>query len=96
MIDRIWQSIEMDTRKSFLSCYYILFKLLELMGKTEQFPQVSLLRTRLRLCQHDFIWRKVCDELGWTWEQTDIAYTNQSAKPRQGAYKRKAKGNVEI
>ena len=32
MIDRVWFSIERDRRRSFLNYYYILFKLLELMG----------------------------------------------------------------
>ena len=89
MIDRVWGTIERDRRRSSLNYYYILFKLLELMDQTDLLPKVPLLRTRLRLRQHDFLWKKVCDELGWTWKQTEIAYTNQSVKPRQGAYKRK-------
>jgi hypothetical protein len=94
-IDRVWYSIERDRRRSFLNYYYILFKLLELMDQTELIPQVPLLRTRLRLHQHDFIWKKLCDELGWTWEQTEIASTNQSVKPRQRAYKRNKEIEVE-
>ena len=96
MIDRVWCTVERDRRRSFLNYYYILFKLLELMDQTELLPQVPLLRTRLRLRQHDFLWKKVCDELGWKWTQTEIAYTNQSVKPRQGAYKRKPKPEIEI
>ena len=96
MIDRVWCSIERDSRRSFMNYYYILFKLLELMGQTELLPRVPLLRTRLRLRQHDFLWKKVCDELGWTWKQTDIAYTNHSVKPRQGAYKKKPNDPQEI
>ena len=96
MIDRVWCTVERDRRRSFLNYYYILFKLLELMDQSELLPQVPLLRTRLRLRQHDFLWKKVCDELGWTWKQTEIAYTNQSVKPRQGAYKRKPKPEIEI
>ena len=95
MIDRVWCTVERDRRRSFLNYYYILFKLLELMDQSELLPQVPLLRTRLRLRQHDFLWKKVCDELGWTWKQTEIAYTNQSVKPRQGAYKRKPKPEIE-
>lgn len=91
MVNRVWGTVERDKRRSFLNYYYVLFKLLELMGQTELLPQVPLLRTRLRLRQHDFIWKKLCEELGWTWKQTDIAYTNRSVKPRQGAYKRKPK-----
>ncbi len=55
MIDRVWCSIEGDRRRSFLNYFYILFKLLELMGQTELLPQVPLLQTRIRLRQHDFI-----------------------------------------
>ncbi len=89
MIDRVYLKIEKDKRRSFLNYYYILFKLLELMGQIELFPQVPLLRTRLRLRQHDFIWKKICDELEWTWKQTDIVYTSSSVNPRQGAYEKK-------
>ena len=96
MIDRVWCTVERDIRRSFLNYYYILFKLLELMGQTELLPRVTLLRTRLRLRQHDFLWKKVCDELGWTWKQTDITYTNHSVKPRQGAYKKKPNDPQEI
>ncbi len=96
MIDRNWCYIERDSRRSFMNYYYILFKFLELMGQTELLPRVPLLRTRLRLSKYDLLWKKMCDELGWTWKQTDITYTNISAKPRQGAYKRKPKDPVEI
>ena len=96
MIDRVWCTVERDIRRSFLNYYYILFKLLELMGQTELLSRVPLLRTRLRLRQHDFLWKKVCDELGWTWKQTDIAFTNHSVKPRQGAYKKKPNDPQEI
>ncbi len=89
MIDRVWCSIERDRRRSFLNYYYILFKLLELMGQKELLPQVPLLRTRLRLRQHDLIWKKVCEELGWTWKITATVYMTKSVKPRQGAYKNK-------
>ncbi len=51
--------------------------LLEIIGQTELLPYVPLLKTRLHLRQHDFIWKKVRDKLGWTWKQTDKAYTNQ-------------------
>ena len=39
MIDRVWCSIERDVRRSFMNYYYILFKLLELMGQTECYPE---------------------------------------------------------
>ncbi len=61
MIDRVCGTIETDKRRSLLNYYYMLFKLLELMDQTELLPQVPLLRIRLRLRQHDFLWKKVCD-----------------------------------
>ena len=101
MIDRVWSTIERDRRRSFMNYYYILFKLLELMDQSELLPQVPLLRTRLRLRQHDFLWKKVCDELGWKWTQTvftlgvadqrDIAYTDRTTKPS----KRKQETKIE-
>ena len=39
LIDSVWCSIERDKRRSFLNYYYILFKLLQLMGQTELLPQ---------------------------------------------------------
>ncbi len=87
MIDRIWYSIERDKRRSFMNYCYILFKLLKLLGQTELLPRVPLLRTRLRLR----LWKTVCDEQGWAWKQTDLAYTKKSVKPKQGAYKGKPK-----
>ena len=78
MFDRGRFDIEKDRCKNFLNYYYILSKLLHLMGQTELLPQAPPLRTRLRLRQHDFIWKRVCDEFGWTWKQIEIAYTNQS------------------
>ncbi len=65
------------------------------MGQAELLPQAPLLRIRLRFRQHDFLWKKVCDELRLIWEQTEIAYTNQLVEPRQRAYKRKPKENKE-
>ncbi len=96
MIDRVYHKIEKDKRRSFLNYYYILYKLLELMGQSELLPQVPLLRTRLRLRQHDFIWKSICEELEWTWKSTDIASTSNSVKPRPGAYKRKPKAQTEL
>ncbi len=96
MIDQVWVCTDTDRRRSLLGYYYKLFKLRELMGQTYMLPQIPFIRTRLHLRQHDVIWMKVCDELGWTWKQTEIAYANQAVKRRQGAYKRKSKGNTEI
>ena len=81
MVDRVWCSIKKDNRNSFMNYYYILYKLLELMGQDELLPQVPLLKTLVRLRQHDIMWKRVCDELGWTWKQTSRAHIPPVAKP---------------
>ena len=52
-------------RRSFLNYYYVIYKLLELLKQDD-----PLLNTKLRLRQHDALWEKICDELGWTFRTT--------------------------
>ncbi len=89
MIDRVWSSIERGTRRSFLNYYLMFFNLLELTGQTELLPQAPLLRTRLRLRQHDLVWKNICDEIGWPWRQRNKAYANHSGQVQTRARKRK-------
>jgi hypothetical protein len=91
MIDRLWCTIEKDRRMSFLNYYYIIHKLLELMGQTELMLQVPLLKTRLRIKQHDTLWNQVCEKLDWGWLPTEI----QLDKPRRVA-KRKPQVALQI
>ena len=91
MIDRLWCGIAKERRISFLNYYYIIYKLLELMGQTELMLQVPLLKTRLRLRQHDTLWQQVCEKLGWSWLPTEI----QLDKPKRVA-KRKPKVILHI
>ena len=91
MIDRLWCTVEKDRRMSFLNYYYLIYKLLELMGQTELMTQVPLLKTRLRIKQHDTIWNQVCEKLDWTWLPTE----SQLEKPRR-APKRKPKVILHI
>ena len=92
-VTRAYPSVSTNNRRSFLSYYYIIFKLLELMGETELLPRVPILRTELRVRQHDLIWKQICEELDWTYKRTDFAYVDSSPKPRQGAYKKKSHFN---
>ncbi len=90
-IDRFYSTIRHDKRKSFLNDYYIIFKLLELIEETElQSPAVPD-PPFARLRQHNHIWKCICDELGWTFKLTKLDYMKTSSKPRQGAYKSKAR-----
>ena len=84
-IVRVYDKIDHDRRKSFLNYYYIVLKLLELMKESELLPKVPLIRTIVRLRQHDKIWKGICEELGWSFILTDLNFMRSSAKPRQGA-----------
>ena len=56
-------------RTSFLNYYYVVYKLLESL-QPELLPRVPLLKTSLRLKQHDTLWRDICEELDWTFRPT--------------------------
>ena len=61
-------------RRSFLNYYYVLFELLETLKQDELLPKVPLLKTKLRLKQHDALWRKICEELDWGFRPTKNQY----------------------
>ena len=60
-------------RASFLNYYFILFKLLDSLHQTELLPRIPLLKTSVRLKQHDAIWRHICEELDWTFSPTKVS-----------------------
>ena len=57
-------------RTSFLNYYYVLFKLLDSLQQPELLLRVPLLKTHVRLKQHDAIWRHICEEHDWTFKPT--------------------------
>ena len=60
-------------RTSFLNYYYVLFKLLDSLQQPELLLRVPLLKTHVRLKQHDAIWRHICEELDWTFKPTKVS-----------------------
>ncbi len=58
-------------RKSFLNYYFVVCKLLESL-QPELLPRVPLLKTSLRLKQHDTLWRDICEELDWALRPTKV------------------------
>ena len=52
-------------RTSFLNYYYVLFKLLDYLQQPELLHRVPLLKTHVRVKQHDALWRHICEELDW-------------------------------
>ena len=59
-------------RTSFLNYYYVLFKLLDALSQSELLYRVPLLKTSVRLKQHDALWRHICEELDWTFKPTKV------------------------
>ncbi len=72
MIDRAFNSLYND-KQSFMSYYYVIYKLLEMMGEDELMKDVPLLKTKMRLKSHDKIWLSICNELGWGFVPTVIS-----------------------
>lgn len=69
-IARAYDDVAKYDRRSFLNYYFIIFKLLELMGQVDLLPQVPMLKTKMRIKEHDAIWRKICEELDWSFHPT--------------------------
>ena len=57
-------------RTSFLNYYYVLFKLLDYLQQPELLHRVPLLKTHVRVKQHDALWHHICDELDWPFRPT--------------------------
>ena len=74
------------SKTSFLNYYYVLFKLLDAMNQSELLYRVPLLKTSVRLKQHDALWRHICEELDWTFKPTKVSKQNQAetCKPAGG------------
>ena len=54
-----------STRKNFLSYSYVLHKFCELLEYDELISYFPLLKSREKLQQQDFIWKKICHDLEW-------------------------------
>lgn len=53
-------------RKNFLSYSYCIHKMVQLLGRDEYLPNFPLLKSREKLHQQDVIWKKICEELKWS------------------------------
>lgn len=54
-----------QNRKNFLSYSYVLHKFCELLELDHLLHHFSLLKSREKLQQQDFIWKKICNDLEW-------------------------------
>jgi len=55
-----------QSRKNFLSYSFCLHKLVQILGLHDYLKYFTLLRSREKLYIQDQIWKKICEDLGWT------------------------------
>ena len=64
----VWQrdiKSKYKDRKSFLSCHYILYQLLNKYGFVEESKQVLMLKNHDKIKQHNALYSEMCKRLGW-------------------------------
>jgi Poxvirus Late Transcription Factor VLTF3 like len=60
------------TRKSFLSYAYTLYKFFEILGYNEFLFCFPLLKSKIKLYEHDRIWKKICKDTGFPYTDTEV------------------------
>lgn len=55
-----------SSRKNFLSYSYCIHKFIQLLGKDEYLEHFPLLKSREKLHEQDVMFKKICNEVGWT------------------------------
>ena len=58
-------------KTSFLNYYYVPFKLLDYLQQPELLHRIPLLKTQVRVKQHDALWRHICEALDWPFRPTE-------------------------
>lgn len=59
-----------NNRVNFLNYYYVLFKLCELLKEKHFLPYFPMLKDQTKRIEQDVIWKKICNELNWTFYPT--------------------------
>lgn len=59
-----------EDRVNFLNYYYTIYKLCELINQREFLLYFPMLKDRDKRIEQDEIWKKICNELGWTFIPT--------------------------
>lgn len=58
-------SVIRGLRKNSLSYGYVTFQLLRLINRDDLCDQVSIIKCKTRLHQHDVTWKRICEASGW-------------------------------
>ena len=59
-----------EDRVNFLNYYYTIYKLCELLEQRQFLPYFPMLKDREKRIEQDDIWKKICEELNWTFIPT--------------------------
>lgn len=59
-----------EDRVNFLNYYYTIYKLCELLEQRQFLPYFPMLKDREKRIEQDEIWKKICEELNWTFIPT--------------------------
>lgn len=65
----VYDSIKLN-RKNFLNYYYVIYKLLEMMGEHHFLIYIPKLKSKYRLRAHDKIWESICEMLNFEYIKT--------------------------
>lgn len=69
-VDPVYERVKPQGRVNFLNGQFVLFKLLQKLKYPCREEDFYILKTREKMLEHDQIWKKICNELSWTYIAT--------------------------
>lgn len=69
-VDLVYERVKPAGRVNFLNGQFVLFKLLQKLKYPCREEDFYILKTREKMLEHDQIWKKICQELSWTYIST--------------------------
>jgi len=68
IVDKVYDRLKPDDRRNSMNSQFRLYKLLLHINFPCKEEDFYILKTRENLIQHDLMWKKICQELEWTFE----------------------------
>lgn len=69
-VDEVYQRLKSPDRLNFLNGQFVLFKFLQKLRYPCKEEDFYILKTRDKILEHDEIWKKICEELQWSFIPT--------------------------
>ena len=69
-IDPVYERVKPEGRMNFLNGQFVLFKCLQKLKYPCREEDFYILKTRDKMLEHDQIWKRICNELSWTYIAT--------------------------